>query len=267
MPSRGGSPSAPIRRSWRCCTCASGRPARSNAFVSTAARSAHLHNGKRLLVRERGLRFEVDLGLSDPTRPSAAFGLFLDQRENRSRLAARARGGRWLNLFAHTGAFTASLLAAGAEEVVSVDLSAAWLRWLEETLARNGLDVARSRCVRGDSRRWLERLPAGERFDGIVLDPPTAAAAGHRFWSVRRDLEPAVEAALVRLSARGQLLVCRNDRGAGRELAALVARAATRVGVTLAQLAPAPPGEDFPSLPGFPEGDPFEGVLAERAED
>jgi 23S rRNA (cytosine1962-C5)-methyltransferase len=221
---------------------------------------------ERRVVRERGLRFQVEVGLADPTRSSPGFGLFLDQRENRARVAARARGGRWLNLFAHTGAFTAALLAAGASEVVSVDLSAAWLRWLEQTLALNGLDAARGPCVRGDGRRWLEWLPEDERFDGIVLDPPTAAAAGRRFWSVRRDLEPMLEASLARLAPRGCLLVCRNDRGGARDLSALVQRAATRSGVTLARTLPAPPGEDFPSLPDFPEGDPFEGVLVERAD-
>jgi 23S rRNA (cytosine1962-C5)-methyltransferase len=246
------------------------RPAGALECVRLArgALPAALYEGsERLVVRERGLRFEVDLGLGDPNRSSPGVGLFLDQRENRARLAARARGGRWLNLFAHTGAFTVALLAAGAAEVVSVDLSAAWLRWLEQTLARNGLDAARGPCVRGDSRRWLERLPEGERFDGIVLDPPTAAAAGRRFWSVRRDLEPMVEASLARLAPRGCLLVCRNDRGGGRELAALVQRAATRAGVTLRDTRPAPPGADFPTLAAFPEGDPFEGVLAERAGD
>jgi hypothetical protein len=58
------------------------------------------------------------------------------------------------------------------------------------------------------------------------------------------------------------LLICRNDRAGGHALPALVRRVASRAGVELADLMPAPPGEDFPSLPGFPEGDPFEGVLA-----
>lgn len=221
--------------------------------------------GGCVVVRERGLLFEVDPGLSRPAHPSPGIGLYLDQRENRERLAHRARGGRWLNLFAHTGAFSAALLAAGAAEVVSVDLSAAWLRALDATLERNALDAARHRSVRGDSRRYFERLAGDERFDGIVLDPPTAAAAGRRFWSVRRDLEPLVESALGRLAPRGCLLVCRNDRAGSRTLEALVRRAASRAGVGLAELLAAPPGEDFPSLAGFPEGDPFEGVLAVRA--
>ena len=87
-------------------------------------------------------------------------GLYLDQRENRARLAARAaRGGRWLNLFAHTGAFSVALLAGGAEEVVSVDLSRAYLRWLEDNLAENDLpnSGAAHRAVRGEATQQASR--------------------------------------------------------------------------------------------------------------
>jgi len=223
-------------------------------------------SAERLQVWERGLSFWIDPGLGQPEQQSPGVGLFLDQRENRARLATLARaGGRWLNLFAHTGGFSAALLAAGAQEVVSVDLSAAYLRWQEENLALNGLSSPRHRSVRGDGRRVLARMPERERFDGIVIDPPTAAAAGRRFWSVRRDLAPLVGSALRRLVPGGTLLVCRNDRAMRGALARLVREEATRASVALAGVESAPPGPDFPSLPGFPEGDPFEGVLAERA--
>ncbi len=225
-----------------------------------------LWTGERLRVYERGLSFWIDPGLAQPEQPSPAVGLFLDQRENRARLSELARtGGRWLNLFAHTGGFSAALLAAGAQEVVSVDLSAAYLRWLEENLALNGLSSPRHRAVRGDGRRVLARMPEAERFDGIVIDPPTAAAVGRRFWSVRRDLAPLVGSALRRLVPGGALLVCRNDRATRGTLARLVQEEATRESVELARLDAAPPGPDFPSLLGFPEGDPFEGVLARRS--
>jgi 23S rRNA (cytosine1962-C5)-methyltransferase len=221
---------------------------------------------ERLRVCERGLSFWIEPGLAQPEQPSPGVGLFLDQRENRARLATLARaGGRWINLFAHTGGFTTALLAAGAQEVVSVDLSAAYLRWLEENLVLNGLSSPRHRAVRGDGRRVLARMPAGERFDGIVIDPPTAAAAGQRFWSVRRDLAPLVGSALRRLVPGGTLLVCRNDRATRGALARLVEEEATRASVALARLESAPPGPDFPSLPGFPEGDPYEGVFAQRS--
>ncbi|HKE10777.1 MAG TPA: class I SAM-dependent methyltransferase, partial [Myxococcota bacterium] len=216
----------------------------------------------RLRVWERGLCFWVDPGLAHPEQPSLGAGLFLDQRENRARLAALARtGGRWLNLFAHTGGFSAALLAAGADEVVSVDLSGAYLRWLEENLALNGLCSPRHRALQGDGRRILERMPEAERFAGIVIDPPTAAAAGRRFWSVRRDLAPLVGSALRRLVPGGVLLVCRNDRATRGDLAQRVAAEATRSCVGVERIEAAPPGADFPSLPGFPEGDAFEGIL------
>jgi 23S rRNA (cytosine1962-C5)-methyltransferase len=220
----------------------------------------------RTVVSERGLRYLADPGLASPERPSPAFGFFPDQRANRERVAALAKdGGRWLNLFAHTGAFSVALLAAGASSVTSVDLSAAYLRWLEENLALNGLAGPRHVSHRGDGRRFFERLDAGARFDGIVLDPPTAAAAGRRFWSVRRDLPALVEAALGRLAPGGHLLVTRNDRAARGRLAELVLGAASRAGAIVDAPSDAPPGPDFPSLRGFPEGDPFEGLLVRRA--
>jgi len=219
-----------------------------------------------LHAREAGLRFEVDLGLADPCRPRPGVGLFADQRENRRLARTRAGAGRWLNLFAHTGAFSLALLAGGAGEVVSVDLSAAYLRWLERNLAANPeLPAERHRSVKAESRHFVESLGKGERFDGIVLDPPTAAAAGRRFWSVRRDLEPLVAACLGRLAPGGWLLVARNDREAARrDPRAWLSAAAARAGVPVAEVHDAPPGADFPALPGFPEGTPFRAVWLRR---
>jgi 23S rRNA (cytosine1962-C5)-methyltransferase len=219
-----------------------------------------------LLVREGTLRFAIDSGLAAPTRPRPGVGFFVDQRDNRARVAARmARGGRALNLFAHTGGFSAALLAGGAEAVVSVDLSAPYLTRLEENLERSGLPLARHRSVRREARRFLAGLEPAERFRGVVIDPPTAAAAGRRFWNVRRDLGPLAAAALARLEPGGFLLLTRQDRSGRRGLTALVREAAASAGVRLAGIERAPAGADFPQLPGFPEGSPFEGILATRA--
>lgn len=224
---------------------------------------------ERLVVHERGLRFEVELGLGQPTRPRPGVGLFLDQRQNRERLAALAPGRRWLNLFCHTGAFSVALLAAGASEVVSVDLSRPYLAWLETNLRLNGLELdSRHAGVRMDVRRYLEELVGGGgaptlTFDGVVLDPPTAAAAGKRFWSVRKEVDALVRAALGCLAPGGVLLLCRNDRHRKPALRAVIEDAARSLGHDLRGLRveDAPPGEDFPRISGFPEGDAFEGVL------
>jgi 23S rRNA (cytosine1962-C5)-methyltransferase len=222
----------------------------------------------RIVVHELGLAYLVDPGLQTPTRSTPGFGLFFDQRENRRRLMEHAgRGGRWLNLFAHTGAFSVALLAAGATRVTSVDLSAAYLRWLEENLALNGkrgVEARNHRSVRGDGRRFLARLAPHERFEGIILDPPTAASAGRNFWSVARDLRPLVEGALAHLHPGGVLLVSRNDRRGKQRIEEVVESAARSAGVAIEMLGDAPAGSDFPRLEGFEEGEPFKALLVRR---
>ncbi len=221
--------------------------------------------GAGFWVRERGLRFGVDPGWDSPRRSRPGYGLFPDQRENRARIAPlAARGGRWLNLFAHTGAFSASLLASGAQRVVSVDLSGPTLSRLEANLEANrdrGVDPARHRTVRGDARVFLETLEEAERFAGIVIDPPTAAAAGRRFWSLRQDLEPLLRMAVDRLDDGGALLVTQNQKGAPLGLERVLEAITSRAQRPVRDLVPAPPGVDYPSLAEFPEGDAFEGWL------
>jgi 23S rRNA (cytosine1962-C5)-methyltransferase len=233
--------------------------------IEALAGSGAETEGAWLRVEERALRFWVDPGWDAPRRVRPGFGLFLDQRENRARLdPLAADGGRWLNLFAHTGAFSVSLLAAGAESVVSVDLSRPYLDRLQANLELNrarGVDARRHESVRGDGRRYLESLDADRRFAGIILDPPTAAAAGRRFWSVRQDLEPLVRRCVAHLDEGGALLVTQNRRGAPLGLDRVLERAVARAHRQVARLEPAGPGVDHPTRTGFPEGDAFEGWL------
>jgi len=236
---------------------------RAVALLRGTTQGLSLRDG-RLRVTEANLDFWVDPGLADPYRGRPGSGLFLDQRDNRARVRLAAAGGRWLNLFCHTGGFSAAALAGGAREVISVDLSAPYLAWLDANLDLNGLDRERHRGVRMDVRRYLERLPPHEEFNGIVLDPPTAARAGRRFWSVRREGGALLEACLRRLRPGGTLLACRNDHALGSPLREHVAEAADTAGIPLEGVEEAPPAPDFPRLPGFPEGDAFAGVWVTR---
>ena len=211
-------------------------------------------------VRERGLSYAVDLGLDEPYRSRPGIGLFIDQRANRDRMARVAEGGRWLNLFCHTGAFSVAALAAGASEVISVDLSQPYLDWLEENLKLNGQENAAHTSVRKDVRRYLAQLEPDDRFDGVIVDPPTAATAGKSFWSVKRDGAGLIRDVLLRLRPGGYMLACRNDRGSRSRLLETVKREADDLGIVLRRAENAPPGPDFPRLKGFPEGDAFEGV-------
>ncbi len=99
-------------------------------------------------------------------------GEFLDQRENRKRVARDARGKRVLDLYCHTGLFALHCATAGALQVTAVDSSAAALDRARENVRRNAPD----RDVRFLASGVEEALRAfareGERFDIIVLDPP-----------------------------------------------------------------------------------------------
>jgi 23S rRNA (cytosine1962-C5)-methyltransferase len=209
----------------------------------------------RVIGAERGLRYWCE------PWEGMDVGFFADQRGNRERLVARAgEGQRWLNLFAHTGAFAVALAARGAH-VTQVDVSKHYLRWSQENFELNKLPLTLLTNVEDDVRTYMgeEHAP----FDGIIVDPPTAARGKEGFWSVRKDFEPLLDRCGSALKPGGVMLVCRNDRRQRPALAALVRESAKRLGRPVRALEEVGPGEDYPGVPGFAEGDTFEGVIVE----
>ncbi len=137
----------------------------------------------RTSVREGGLAFEVLLGGGQKT------GFFLDQRENRARVAGLARDRRVLDAFASTGAFAIRASKGGAARVVAVESSAPACEAARRNLERNGIAAAGTvEIVRDDVYRYLGDLrKRGEGpFDLVVLDPPKYAAS-------RADVEKALK--------------------------------------------------------------------------
>lgn len=81
-------------------------------------------------------------------------------------------GQRVLDLFAGSGALGIEALSRGAERVAFVEQSAAAVRVLRDNLRACALE-ARARVCAGAVARWLPELGrAGQRFDGVLLDPP-----------------------------------------------------------------------------------------------
>ncbi|BCX02551.1 MAG: 23S rRNA methyltransferase [Candidatus Roseilinea sp.] len=123
-------------------------------------------------IRERELRFLVNLAGGQKT------GFYLDQRDNRARVAAYCKGAAVLNAFSYTGAFGLHALAGGAARVVNVDSSGEALSLAERNLALNGGVRAGQRyeCVEADVFDYLRALRnSDERFDVVILDPPKFA--------------------------------------------------------------------------------------------
>ena len=102
-------------------------------------------------------------------------GEFLDQRENRKRVAQEARGRRVLDLYCYSGLFALHCAAAGAAAVIGIDRSGPAVERARTNLRRN----APTRPVEfheEEVETALGRLSReGERFDLIVLDPPSLA--------------------------------------------------------------------------------------------
>ena len=179
------------------------------------------HREERIAVRERGLRFWVNLADYVDT------GLFPDHRETRARVRAEARGGEVLNLFGYTGSFTCAAAAGGARRTVTVDTSAPYLAWAGENLELNGLAGASHELVRADARKFLARTR--RRFTLCVLDPPSfSTRSGAPPFDVQRDHRALVEAALAALLPGGVLYFSTNHQRFEPRLEGLRAEEITR---------------------------------------
>ncbi|MFN4298737.1 MAG: class I SAM-dependent rRNA methyltransferase [Thermaurantimonas sp.] len=125
----------------------------------------------QIIARENGHKFFIDFQQGQKT------GFFIDQRENRKLLSDLCPGKSVLNTFSYTGGFSIYALAAGAREVVSLDISQRAIDLLENNLEINQLDRSKHTSLTADTFEYLTHLD--RTFDIIVLDPP-AFAKSHR---------------------------------------------------------------------------------------
>lgn len=203
---------------------------------------------ERVIATEGGVAYELHLqrGLN--------VGLFTDMRLHRAALAPLADGARVLNLFSYTGAFSLACARAGAASVVSVDTSAGVHAWASANFGLSGLhDSARYRFEVGDAVRFLSRADRDrERYDLVIIDPPTYSSARGAPWVVDRDYPPLIEQAM-RIVPTGGLLWLACNTHAGVALSKLVTRAIAKAGrrVTVLTEGGLPP--EFPTLAAQPK--------------
>lgn len=130
-------------------------------------------------------------------------GAFLDQRDNRVRAGAVARG-RALDCFAYHGSF-ALHLARRAEHVTAVDSSAPALARAAENVALNGF--ANVELVEADAFEFLRTAERDrQRFDTIVVDPPAFAKTRATLRSALRGYHEINLRAMRLLAPEGTLL-------------------------------------------------------------
>jgi 23S rRNA (cytosine1962-C5)-methyltransferase len=204
-------------------------------------------------VLENGLIFAVDLARGQKG------GLFLDQRENRAEVGARASGRRVLNLFGYTGGFSLYAAAGGALRTDTVDVARPALEAARANFERNRLSVASA--VAGfhavDAFEFLERTArAGIKYDLVVSDPPSFAknraglAVAMRAYTRLHTLV----AAVVAPGGLWFAASCSSQVGR-REFVASVEAGARAAGRRFVLEGVRGAGFDHPVVPAFPEGE------------
>ena len=151
-------------------------------------------------IEESGLVFLV------PTDAGRKTGFYLDQRENRRRLAQLVQPGeRVLDLFCYTGAFALYTARAGAH-AIGVDILPDAIDLAEVHARRNRLEA---HWIVENAFDWLpQAAEQGAQFDWIVIDPPAIAKRQEQKDSLRWAVWKLVYHALPLLAEGGRLVIC-----------------------------------------------------------
>jgi 23S rRNA (cytosine1962-C5)-methyltransferase len=155
-----------------------------------------------VIFSENGVRFEADVLRGQKT------GFFLDQRENRREVETLARGRRVLNVFSFSGGFSVYAARGGAKSVTDLDISAHALESAKRNFALNqnflGVAACRHETVQADAFKWIES--GAEKFDLIVLDPPSLAKRAAEREGAIRAYERVNAQGIARLARDGILV-------------------------------------------------------------
>ncbi|MDD5466700.1 MAG: class I SAM-dependent rRNA methyltransferase [Anaerolineales bacterium] len=226
-----------------------GLPPRTGALLGAAPDSP-------VLIQENGLRFWVDVIQGHKT------GFYLDQRDNRKRVAAYAKGGEVLDCFCYTGGFALAALRAGAGALVAVDASPAALDLARQNLQLNGFPEAAVDWVQADVFQHLRGLrDRGRKFDLVILDPPKFAPTSAQVERAARGYKDINLLAFKLLRPGGTLATFSCSAGVSMEFfQKLVYEAALDAGVQAQIVERFYQGRDHPVSLYFPEGTYLKGL-------
>ncbi len=152
-----------------------------------------------LIIEENGIKYLVDVLKGQKT------GFFLDQRDNRFRIAGLSEGRKVLNCFSYTGGFSLAAARNGAE-TTSVDVSHSAVEAAIRNFSLNGLDPATHRFEEMNAFDFLHKEK--ERYDLIILDPPAFVKRRNHLKKGARAYQEINRMALKLLSSEGLLLTC-----------------------------------------------------------
>ncbi len=207
-------------------------------------------------IEAAGLKLEIDLLRSQKT------GFYLDQMPNYELVAQHAAGRRVLDCFASQGAFTLACARGGATEVVGVEVGAESIRTARANAVRNQLEV---RWIEQDVFQYLRGAEkADERFDLIILDPPSFTKTKGGLHDALRGYKELHVRAFKLLSPNGMLATfsCSHHVGADT-FEKMIADSLVDARRSARRLRRFEQALDHPVLPTLPETEYFRGLLLE----
>jgi len=211
-----------------------------------------------IVVAEGAVRLAVRPGTGHKT------GLYLDQAENRPRVAAAGGRGSVLDVFAYAGAFACHALVAGAARAVCVESSPEAITAAKRNFELNGVGArAEVRAVNAfDELRQLDRQR--ERFDLVVLDPPPFARGRTALDAALRGYKEINLRALRLLAPGGRLATFSCSHHVDETtFEGTVREAAADAGLRLRIVDRLPQAADHPVLLTVPETRYLKGLLLE----
>jgi 23S rRNA (cytosine1962-C5)-methyltransferase len=212
----------------------------------SATRTVRGATVERVQCRENGVLLEVE-----PLRGQKT-GMFLDQRDNRARVAALSRGMSVLDVYTYAGGFSLAALKAGAKQATAVDSSAKALERARQHAELNGLPGLET--VEADAFRYLETVTP-RAHDMVVVDPPKFARAKKDLAAALKGYQRLNQLAMNACAEGGLLCTasCSQLVGAA-ELERVIAAAARDAGRRVTVLEVRGAGPDHPVPPAFEEG-------------
>jgi 23S rRNA (cytosine1962-C5)-methyltransferase len=211
-----------------------------------------------VVVEEGAARFQVTLGTGQKT------GLYLDQAENRLRIAGLARGRRMLDAFSYTAGFACQALVGGGERALCLESGPDALIGARANLELNGVaDRVELRAGNAfDELRRLDRESA--RFGLVVLDPPPFARSRDALDAAARGYKEINLRSMRLLAPRGILATFSCSHHVSESLFVEICReAAADAGTTLRVIATLGQSADHPMVLTVPETHYLKGLLLE----
>jgi 23S rRNA (cytosine1962-C5)-methyltransferase len=193
--------------------------------------------------------------------------LFLDLRPARRWIRDNSAGKRVLNAFAYTCGAGLAAAAGGASRVLNLDHASRWTAVGRENAERNGLAMEHLELDYFAAVRQMAGLPVGgrrgqtrrplrvpeQRFDLIVLDPPTRSTSPYGTVDIVGDYASLFKPAWLALEPGGALLATNHAPEVDREdWIAACCRCAHKAGRPVEQVERIDAPDDFPSFDGAP---------------